>query len=91
MAMSGDPGRALDGTVRDMRAVEALYEDGLLRPKRPLALRTGEQVSVIVLRRTDPKRWNLGLLGRAGQDEDLALSKQGLAQWSETLEGEDRG
>lgn len=74
-----------------MRAVEALYEDGLLRPKKPLALRPGEQVSVIVLRRADRERWNLGRLSRTGQDEDLALSEQGLAQWSETLEGEDSG
>jgi predicted DNA-binding antitoxin AbrB/MazE fold protein len=77
--------------MKHMRAVEALYEDGLLRPKSPLALRPGEEVSVIVLRRADPERWDLGRLARTGKDEDLALSQQGLAEWSETLDAEDRG
>jgi predicted DNA-binding antitoxin AbrB/MazE fold protein len=72
-----------------MRAVEALYEDGLIRPKTPLALRPGEKVSVIVVRRADPARWDLDRLGKAGQDEDQELSRQGLAAWSTALEGED--
>lgn len=73
-----------------MRAIEALYEDGLLRPKSPLPLRPGEQVAVIVLRQPDPNRWNLGRLARVGHEEDRALSEQGLAQWREALEAEDR-
>jgi predicted DNA-binding antitoxin AbrB/MazE fold protein len=76
--------------MRNMRAIEALYENGLLRPKSPLPLRPGEQVAVIVLRQPDPNRWNLGRLAGVGHEQDLALSEQGLAEWSEALEAEDR-
>ena len=33
--------------------VEAVYEHGVLKPKRPLALRDGETVEVIVVSRED--------------------------------------
>jgi len=42
-----------------MRPVEALYENGLLRPAKPLNLRPGERVGVIVVRQADPSRWDL--------------------------------
>ncbi|MEO6391428.1 MAG: antitoxin family protein [Pyrinomonadaceae bacterium] len=32
--------------------VEAIYEHGVLRPKEPLALADGEQVDLIVMKRT---------------------------------------
>lgn len=73
-----------------MRTFEALYEDGLLKPQTPLPLRPGERVAVIVLRQPDPSRWDLDRLARVGRDEDVALSEQGLAQWSEALDTEDR-
>ena len=73
-----------------MRTVEALYEDGLLKPQTPLPLRPGERVAVIVLRQPDPNRWDLDRLARVGRDEDVALAEQGLDQWSEALDIEDR-
>ena len=74
-----------------MGPIEALYEDGLLKPAVRLPLRAGEQVRVIVLRQPDPKRWNLERLSKLGKEEDLALSREGLAQWCEELDREDRG
>lgn len=76
--------------MQTMRLIEALYEDGLLKPKTRLPLRPGEQVGVIVLRHPDPKRWDLERLARVGQEEDVALSEQGLAQWCDDLDTEDR-
>jgi len=73
-----------------MRAVEALYDDGLLKPQTPLPLRPGERVGVIVVRQADPSRWNLNRLAQVGRVEDVALAEQGLAQWSEALDTEDR-
>ena len=81
---------ALRCIIKAMRTVEALYEDGLLKPQTPLPLRPGERVAVIVLRQPDPNRWDLNRLARVGQEEDVALSEQGLAQWSEAIDTEDR-
>lgn len=72
-----------------MRTIEALYEDGLLKPETPLSLRPGERVALIVVRHPDPQRWDLDRLAK-GADEDLALSEQGLSEWSEALDAEDR-
>jgi predicted DNA-binding antitoxin AbrB/MazE fold protein len=71
-----------------MRTIEARYENGLLKPEEPLALRPGERVALIVVRQPDPKRWNLDRLA-ASKGEDLALAEQGLAEWSESLDAED--
>jgi predicted DNA-binding antitoxin AbrB/MazE fold protein len=71
-----------------MRTIEARYENGLLKPEEPLALRPGERVALIVVRQPDPKRWNLDRLATSG-GEDLALAEQGLAEWSEALNAED--
>ena len=85
-------GCTADGAIiiKAMRTVEALYEDGLLKPQTPLPLRPGERVGVIVVRQPDPSRWNLDRLARVGREEDVALSEQGLAQWSDALDTEDR-
>jgi predicted DNA-binding antitoxin AbrB/MazE fold protein len=73
-----------------MRPVEALYENGMLRPAKPLNLRPGERVAVIVVRQPDASRWDLARLGSApSEDEDLA--DQGLGDWSSALDSEDRG
>ena len=72
-----------------MRIVEARYEDGMLRPSQPLALRPGERVNLIVVRRPDPSRWNLDLLAKIANADDLALAEQGLADWAEILDIED--
>ncbi len=72
-----------------MRLVEARYEEGLLKPTTPLALRAGELVNLIVVRRADPNRWNLDRLARSGTTEELALAEQGLADWAKELDEED--
>lgn len=74
-----------------MRFIEASYENGLLRPDEPLALRPGERVKVMVVRRPDPGRWNLDRLAKTADEDDLALAEQGLADWAETLDTEERG
>lgn len=73
-----------------MGPVDALYENGILRPVSPLPLRTGERVALIVVRRPDPSRWNLARIG-AHADDDLALAEAGLADWAAALDREDRG
>ena len=73
-----------------MRHVEAHYEDGVLRPTERLPLRSGERVNLIVVRRPDPSRWNLDRLAKVSDGDDLALAEQGLADWAESLETEDR-
>lgn len=73
-----------------MRTIEARYEDGLLRPEAPLALGQGERVALIVVRRPDPERWNLERLAKSRPGEDLALAEQGIAEWADALDAEDR-
>ena len=74
-----------------MRPVEARYEEGLLKPKTPLALRPDERVSLIVVRHPDPGRWDLDRLAKSKREEDLTLAEQGLAEWTAALDAEDRG
>lgn len=76
--------------MKFMRFVKARYEIGLLRPDEPLALRPGEQVSLIVVRRPDPSRWNLDRLAKTANGDDLRLAEQGLADWAKALDTEDR-
>jgi len=73
-----------------MRPVDALYENGLLRPMSPLPLRSGERVALIVVRRPDSSRWDLTRLAAHG-DDDLALAETGLDEWAAALDREDRG
>ena len=72
-----------------MRNIEARYEKGILRPNEPLALRPGESVRLIVVRRADPKRWDLDRLAKSVTAEDVSLAEQGLAEWSVKLDEED--
>jgi len=72
-----------------MRVIEASYEGGLLRPSQPLALRPGERVRLIVVRKPDPRRWNIHLLATGGGDEDRLLAEEGLRDWAESLDKED--
>jgi len=46
-------------------------------------------VRLIVLRRPDPKRWDLHKLA-ATTDEDLELTEAGLDWWAEQLDSEDK-
>ncbi len=73
-----------------MRPVEASYENGLLRPAKPLNLRPGERVGVIVVRQADPSRWDLVRLA-AGSAEDDDLAAAGLDTWTASLDHEDLG
>jgi len=73
-----------------MRPVEAHYEGGLLRPTKPLALRPGERVSVILVRLPDPKRWDSKRLSGETHPEDANLAEAGLAGWADALDHEDR-
>jgi predicted DNA-binding antitoxin AbrB/MazE fold protein len=73
-----------------MRTIEARYEDGLLKPETPLTLKPGERVALIVVRHPDPARWNLDRLAQGGAGEDLPLAEEGLAEWADALEAEDR-
>jgi predicted DNA-binding antitoxin AbrB/MazE fold protein len=73
-----------------VRVVEAQYEDGVLRPVEHLALRSGERVSVMVMRRPDPRRWQLARLSTGSHQEDLSLSEQGLSEWSHLLDDTER-
>jgi predicted DNA-binding antitoxin AbrB/MazE fold protein len=73
-----------------MRPVEALYENGLLRPAKPLNLRTGERVGLIVVRHSEASRWDLKRLA-AGEAEDLDLASVGLEDFDAMLDREDAG
>jgi predicted DNA-binding antitoxin AbrB/MazE fold protein len=73
-----------------MRPVEALFENGLLHPAKPLNLRPGERVGLIVVRHPDPARWDLQRLA-ATSDDDEKLALAGLDAWSADLEREDHG
>lgn len=75
--------------MKFMRLVEARYEKGLLKPTEPLALRPGERVNLIVVRRADPDRWNLDRLANSDATEELALAEQGLSDWAAKLDQED--
>ena len=72
-----------------MKPIEARYEGGVLRPTRPLALRPGERVGLIVLRRADPARWDLAKFATSESLEDGQLAECGLADWSRRLDRED--
>lgn len=70
-----------------MRTVEARYEDGSLKPAKPLPLRSGERVGVIVVRLPDAKRWDVRrLMALAADAEQSALAKAGLGDWTAALD-----
>jgi len=73
-----------------MRLVEAVYEKGLLKPMKPLKLRPGECVGLIIVRRPNPSRWNLDGIANTVDVEDKQLTEQGLEDWSVNLESEDQ-
>jgi predicted DNA-binding antitoxin AbrB/MazE fold protein len=73
-----------------MRPVEALYENGLLRPAKPLNLRPGERVALIVVRHSEPSRWDLARLS-AREAEDVELANTALDSLGAMLDREDNG
>ncbi len=72
------------------RVVEAEYDQGMLKPSTPLALRPGERVWLIVMRQPDPKRWDLFRLTQRPAADEAALTEQGLGGWAANLDEEDR-
>jgi len=72
-----------------VKPVEASYENGLLKPAKPLPLAEGEHVKLIVVRKSDPKRWDLARIAAASDDDDLALAEAGLDDWATELDAED--
>lgn len=72
-----------------MKALEAQYEHGVLRPSENLGLRPGERVDIMVHRRADRSRWDLARLAQLS-DEEIALAEQGLDEWSAELDAENR-
>jgi predicted DNA-binding antitoxin AbrB/MazE fold protein len=66
--------------------VEAQYEDGVLRPIDHLGLRPGERVQLMVVRRPDPRRWDMARLLSASAREEVSLSEQGLSDWADSLD-----
>ena len=71
-----------------MKIVRARHENGALTLEEALPLRPGEWVRVIVLRKADPERWNLGRLA-AGAAEDEEMARAGLAEWADGPDAED--
>ena len=72
-----------------MELIEAEFENGVLRPACRLALREGERVGLLVVRRPDPARWDLDRLSKAACAGDLTLAEEGLGEWASALERED--
>lgn len=70
-----------------MRSVEARYEHGTLELAQPLPLTPGERVRVIIVRQSDPSRWDLAKLSAADASEDMALAEAGLSDWDSDLDG----
>ena len=61
----------------------------MLRPSEKLALRPGERVNIVVIRRPDPSRWDSARIARKSGD-DVALTGQGLVEWAKDLDAEDK-
>jgi len=73
-----------------MEIIEAEFRDGVLRPARRLSLRPGERVGIVVVRRPDAARWNLDGLAKAASPDDKQMAEDGLAEWADALDREDR-
>jgi len=52
-----------------MELIEAEFNDGVLRPMRSLALRQGERVGIVIVRRPDPSRWDLARFPKVSAEE----------------------
>ncbi len=71
------------------RIIEAEFDNGVLRPMQRLALRPGERVGIVVVRRSDPARWDVVRLSNpvSGEEE---LTDSGLGEWGAALDREDQ-
>lgn len=70
--------------------IKATYENGVLRPQGHVPLRPGERVNLLVVRESDPARWDLDRLRATALDEDDGLTEQGMEDWLDQLEAEDQ-
>lgn len=61
----------------------------MLKPTEPLSIKPGERVRLVVLRRSDPSRWNLARLADE-PEEDAELAGAGLAEWADALDAADK-
>ena len=73
-----------------MEIIEAEFNNGVLRPMRRLPLRPGERVGIVVVRRPDTARWDLARLSKAATADDEKLAEEGLGEWGNALDREDR-
>ncbi|MBM3757806.1 MAG: DUF104 domain-containing protein [Acidobacteria bacterium] len=73
-----------------MKRVEAQFENGVFRPDKPVSIRPGERVSLIVLQHPDPRRWDMARISETSGEEDLLLAEQGLAEWANALDAKNR-
>lgn len=80
----------IQASLRGMGIIEAEFRDGVLRPSRRLSLRSGERVGIVVVRRPDPTRWDLQRLSRAADADEKRLAEEGLGEWADALDREDR-
>jgi predicted DNA-binding antitoxin AbrB/MazE fold protein len=64
------------------RVVDAECNNGTLKPSTPLALRPGERVRLIMMRRPDPKRSDLSRLTQSPTADEADLAAQGLEGWA---------
>lgn len=81
---------ATSAILGSMGIIEAEFENGVLRPLRPLTLRPGERVGIVVVRRPDPARWDLERLSKAAAADEEKLPEEGLGDWADALDREDR-
>jgi len=44
----------------------------------------------MVLRRPDPRRWDLAKLSSTSSPEDISLAEQGLGEWANSLDATER-
>jgi 3'-phosphoadenosine 5'-phosphosulfate sulfotransferase (PAPS reductase)/FAD synthetase len=65
------------GSIAIMQPVDARYESGVLTPAKPLALRPGEWVSLVVVRRPDPSRWTIERLSAGAASDDSYVAEPG--------------
>lgn len=74
-----------------VEVIEAEFKNGVLHPMRRLALRPGERVGIVLVRRPDPARWDLARLSKPAGRDEAGLAEKGLTDWASALDREDQG
>ena len=73
-----------------MKTFEVRYEDGVLKPAKPLPLTPGENIAVILVRPDDPRLKNLERFVATHAEELDYLTEAGLQEWVEMLDKIDK-